>query len=307
MAIDVEELAKILHDAGREAVEKGKVVMRKKCTYTKAFKGDSVLNTGTLVCHAGFLDEELLEGSALIPSGKKCPRCNGSGFEPFLTWDGVKSEIVLAYQTEHKKMCLDKRQDERLKKLRKSQKITTLNKIRQISLMPGDEIESFTQKITALKPCFSFTPADIQNSPVCPHCNLIPIKGKMLKSVDLLVDDYIEESERMYSNWIESIKRHLDDPSAKKSIDLLNTSEKEAIVDFITNNDFPKDSETLKEFINAVNKVIKGLERISFSTNEMLNALKEGGYPCTADEIIDRFIKFINSRVSNKENSRIVL
>jgi hypothetical protein len=219
----------------------------------------------------------------------------------------LKSEIMGIYQAEHKKTRLDKKQDDKLKKLKNGQKIKTLNKTRQIALMPGDELELFTQKLTAIKPCFSFTPADTQNSPICPHCNYIPIKEKLPRAVDVLVDDYTQELDRMYINWIESIKRHLEDPSAKKSIDLLNTSEKKAVDGFITNNDFSKDADILKEFINAVNKVIKGLERVSFTNEELLNALKEGGYPCTADEIIERFTKFINLKISNKENSRIVL
>lgn len=220
----------------------------------------------------------------------------------------LKNGIISEYQIEHKKARLDKKQDEKLKKIKNGQKIKVLGKIRQISLMPGDELENYTQKLTFLKPCFQLAPSDIANSPICPHCNYYPLKESYQKSVDIMVEELSQELDQIYQNWIDAIRRHLEDPSAKSSIELLNKTEKKAVDNFLENNDFPKDTDTLKEFINAVNKVIKGLEKIIISIDEIVNALKEGGYPCTTDELIDRFTKFITSKVTNgKEKSRFVM
>jgi len=92
--MDIEELSRILHDGNKKAVEQGSVLSRKKCTYVlpmvnPVVYGERYICDGGELFHAQGCDDGICTKTRL---GKKCPRCGGSGFEPFLTWDEITDE-----------------------------------------------------------------------------------------------------------------------------------------------------------------------------------------------------------------------
>lgn len=82
--VKIEDFAKLIHDADREAVEKGKMLMRKKCSY--------VHSVMSIFCEEG----ELYKGDDFYAkaTGETCPRCNGTGFEPFLSWNEITDDAM---------------------------------------------------------------------------------------------------------------------------------------------------------------------------------------------------------------------
>lgn len=86
--MDVETIAKMLHEAGRAAVEKGHVVNRKECT------NRSGLNN--VICAHGmllFIVRIYANGRVKTrETGETCPRCKGTGYEPFLEWNEITEE-----------------------------------------------------------------------------------------------------------------------------------------------------------------------------------------------------------------------
>ena len=88
----IDQLARDLHEAGREAVEKGNVLNRKPCT----FRNENIVNVHgevfDLVCVEGNIFIKKAKTSELIPTDDKCGRCKGSGFEPFLDWDEISED-----------------------------------------------------------------------------------------------------------------------------------------------------------------------------------------------------------------------
>jgi hypothetical protein len=86
--MDIEKLARILHDSGREAVERGKLLNKASC------KNNDV--SSRLVCIDGDLHSITrfyMNGRLKTrATGEKCPRCNGTGYEPFLEWAEITDE-----------------------------------------------------------------------------------------------------------------------------------------------------------------------------------------------------------------------
>jgi hypothetical protein len=87
--MNVEKFAKMLHESGREPVEKGKVLNPMKCT--------NIYGGNRSICLGGELHlivRIYMNGHVKTKAtGEKCPRCNGTGLEPFIDWNSLTTNV----------------------------------------------------------------------------------------------------------------------------------------------------------------------------------------------------------------------
>ena len=220
----------------------------------------------------------------------------------------LKNDIISEYIKYHQKARMNKKQDDLKKGILKNDKMIKLNKLKGIELIPNSDLENIYDKLNDLQPCFSLIKTDLEITLVCPQCKFNPNRESFDKAVDLIIDDIKDEIEQVYSNWIEAITRNLEDPLTKPSIELLEKKEeRDEISNFLKRKDFPGKGDKLNDFINGVNKASAGLEKIIIEKGSIIKALKLGGYPCTANELIERFSEFINKKTNRNERSRIIM
>ncbi len=222
--------------------------------------------------------------------------------------NSLKNDIISEYIKYHQKARMNKKQDDIKKGIIKNDKMIKLNKLKGIELMPSSDLDNLYDKLNNLKPCFSVTKTDLEITLACPHCKFDPNRESFDKAVDLIIDDIKDEIEQIYNNWIEAITRNLEDPLTKPSIELLEKKEeRDEVSNFLKRKDFPDKGDKLNDFINGVNKASAGLEKVILKADNTIKALKLGGFPCTVEELIERFSEFIIKKTNKNEKSRIIL
>jgi hypothetical protein len=61
--------------------------------------------------------------------------------------------------------------------------------------------------------------------------------------------------------------------------------------------------------VSAAAQALRGIEALILLVDELLEALKRGGLPCTVDELQRRFVDFVrqNMRGHDRNNTRLTL
>lgn len=86
----IEKLAQLLHEAAYEVLKQKK----QKCRYH-----DYTKNGDDLECENGMVDRYLVWGG-VKETGKQCPRCKGTGLEPFTPWNELEEYERKNYWTQ---------------------------------------------------------------------------------------------------------------------------------------------------------------------------------------------------------------
>ncbi len=223
---------------------------------------------------------------------------------------GLKRAYIDYYIDWHKKARLDAKGDEKKKEIMKSRKLELLNNLKQISIMPSAHLEGFKNQLGDLKSCYNLTKSEMEDRPVCKHCNFKPTQDSEVKKdteekpVSGLIEKMDEELDEILQNWTNKLLENLEDPMVRPNIDLLTSDQaKGRVKTFIKERDLPSHLDS--EFINSINEVLSGLVEKTLKIDEVRQALLLGGNPCTIDELKERFEQYIEKETQNEDPSKI--
>lgn len=222
----------------------------------------------------------------------------------------LKRDYIDFYLAWHKKARLDAQGDDRKKEIMQSKQLKQLNTLQGISIMPNVHLEEFKNKLGSLRSCYHVTKDELEESPVCRHCNFKPVQESearmdteerpVLSELEILE----EELDCIFQTWKDKLLENLEDPMVKPNIILItNKDVKNRIETFIEKRELPFDLDA--EFINAISDVLSGLIKKALKIEEVRKALLSGGNPITVDELKKRFEKYIEKEIQNEDPSKI--
>jgi hypothetical protein len=216
----------------------------------------------------------------------------------------LKKDYIAAYVGQHSKARLGVAEDKTNSALRKDLRLVAMRALAGISLMPTSQLTSFEEKLDKLKSCASLVESDLSASPVCPHCNLRPAneQGDMLPAANVLkqLDD---ELDRLIDGWTQTLLDNLEDPIIQGNFDLLKPVARSLLDGFIS-------SKTLRDpvtpdLVAAIQEALSGLEKINVSSEDIRQALLQGGSPATPEDLRKRFESFLNDRCKGKDTTKL--
>lgn len=183
----------------------------------------------------------------------------------------IKDKYINIYFTEHKKKRLGIDDAKRRGKIQESQSLGNLRKLRGIEILSGAKLTELEQDMAGLKVCFSLTPQDLKNSPICPHCRF------SMKDKDMNVAGKLENIEDridlMVDEWTRVLLNTLSDPIILDQKKFLKAQEAKAIDDFISTRELPKNVDVF--FVNSINALLKGFEPVVIEVDVLLHKLEE--------------------------------
>ena len=106
-------------------------------------------------------------------------------------------------------------------------------------------------------------------------------------------------------NWTKTLLDNLDDPIARKSIKLLPEAQKAAVDAFLKAKKLPE--KISNDLVQGMQQALLGLVAIPVKPAELLDALSDGGAPCTVEQIQTRFEEFVTKITRGKEQSKVRL
>lgn len=63
--------------------------------------------------------------------------------------------------------------------------------------------------------------------------------------------------------------------------------------------------EVSREFVQALQDALKGLDKVAVVHSELHAALVDGGVPCTVDELQERFKRFVAELTKGRERDKV--
>lgn len=102
----------------------------------------------------------------------------------------------------------------------------------------------------------------------------------------------------MLVNWQQTLLENLEDPFTPESLGLLSAASK-------SRSSRALSSPLTQEFANAVQETLSGLEKIEVKSDEIKQALLQGGSPCTPHELRKRFDALTSDRSKGKDASKL--
>ena len=120
----------------------------------------------------------------------------------------------------------------------------------------------------------------------------------VLQQIDQQLDALVE-------NWTRTLLDNLDDPTARKSIDLLPGEQKAAVKAFLKAKELP--DKIGNDLVQGVQTALSGLVAIRVRPDDILDALSDGGAPSTVEQLRSRFDGFVQKLTAGKEQAKVRL
>lgn len=216
----------------------------------------------------------------------------------------LKKDYITAYVGQHSKARLGVAEDKTKSALRKDPRLVAMRALAGISLMPTSQLTSFEEKLDKLKSCASLLESELSAGPVCPHCSFRPAneQGDLLPAANALkqLDD---ELDRLIEGWTQTLLDNLDDPIIQENFDLLKPAARSLIDSFVSSKTLP--DPVTPDFVAATQEALSGLEKINVTSDDIRQALLQGGSPATPEDLRKRFEAFLNDRCKGKDTTKL--
>jgi hypothetical protein len=221
--------------------------------------------------------------------------------------EALKAEYIAAYAELHRQLVLGPQADDRRQRLYNDPRLAALNTLSAIDLLSGTELEAWKQALSALPTCREFHERAIADTPTCPSCHLRPAQHHHVGQADRMLDQLDARLDDLLIRWRQALQANLTSETAQRSLQAMAPTERQPIERFLEQGD--DDPDIPEGFVAAATQALRGIEAVALAVDDLLEALKEGGLPCTVDELQRRFAEFVrqNMRGHDPRNTRLTL
>ncbi len=217
----------------------------------------------------------------------------------------LKAAYKDAYVDGHKRARLGANDDKKKGALAKDPRLTQLQKLAGVEMMPTQQLRDFENRLFALKTCFSLTKKDLETDPICPHCSYRPLEEPAsCPKVSAVLRGLDEELDKLVSDWTSTLIGNLEDPTVAENVELLTDPKgKKAVGQFLKIRELPDPVGPV--FVKALQEVLSGLQKVLLSKEGLYQALITGGLPCTVSEVKERFEHHLSEATKGKDPAKV--
>lgn len=167
------------------------------------------------------------------------------------------------------------------------------------------EMDGWGQAVANLRVCTAFHEGLLDDSPTC-TCRFRPRQASSRPAAELL-DGLDERLTSLVLRWQQALRAGLNSETAQASLQALTAAEQRPLTQFLAQPD--DDPAIPAGLVTAANQVLRGIQALPVAADELLEALKEGGMPCTVRDLQERFNRFITESMRGHDaaNTRLTL
>lgn len=218
--------------------------------------------------------------------------------------DNLVTAYQQAYVAIHQRARLDFAQDERKQKLTRDARWQQARALASVTLLPEAELLKLQSQINELHSCPSCTASDLKARPTCPNCGLVPrdldprapAPGEVLQSIETGLD-------ALHARWLSTLQAELNKPAVHEDIALLPQPQREQVLALAERGELP--ARPSQDFIQALNDVLHGLEKVVLNGADLLLALTRPGMPCTRAELQERLSHLLTEQLQGKDPAKV--
>jgi len=215
----------------------------------------------------------------------------------------LKDSYIQDYLAMHHKARLDAAGDQHKAKLINDARFKSLDHLAIIELLPQQELHALKEELGQLKSCFSLKEADLQQSPICPHCDFKPSESGAAIAAEQRLKHIDAELDRILEHWKQTLLENLSDPVIQADLSLLDESQTMMIQHFLDAKEFPVPLD--QYFVHPLQEVLSGLEKVAMRMALVRAALRGGSGAATAQEIKLRFSGHVDQLMKGKNPDKV--
>lgn len=246
------------------------------------------------------------ERSALITAMGSPKQRADSGFQRRLAQSltVLKTAYQDAYLALHGRARLGVNEDQKKAALTQDPRLKRLQKLSVVEMMPKQQLNDLQDRIWPLHTCFQVTRPDLDPDPVCPHCQFRPAEWTATETAAHILAAADAALDTLDADWRQTLLNNLADPTVAANLDLVSDAVgKAALQTFIQTQQWP--ATISPAFITALQEVLGGLQKRVIKTGDLCAALGEGGWPCTVEELRQRFEKHLTTLTKGRDVKKI--
>jgi hypothetical protein len=217
--------------------------------------------------------------------------------------NAVKKAYVDEYLDLHGKARLGVNEDKQKSQITRDPRLGQLQKLATIELMPRQQLTDFQNRLAGLKTCFALTRPELENNPICPHCSYRPVAENLTGPAGGALKGLNDELDKLETAWTQTLIANIEDPTTKQNLKLLKSGERKAVEQFLKDGTLPEKLE--QGFISILSEALSGLVPVTIKTDDLRNALLEGGSPATAAEMEKRFKEYLGKLTKGKDVGKV--
>lgn len=219
----------------------------------------------------------------------------------------LKADYIAAYAQAHRRSVLGPNEDDRRREMMTGQRWQALKALVTIDLLAANkpEMDGWGQAIASLRVCTAFHEGLLDDSPTC-TCRFRPREASSRLATQLL-DGLDERLTSLVLRWQQALRAGLNSETAQASRQALTAAEQRPLTQFLNQPD--DDPAIPAGLVTAANQVLRGIQALPVTADDLLEALKEGGMPCTLRDLQERFNRFITESMRGYDaaNTRLTL
>jgi len=215
----------------------------------------------------------------------------------------LKKSYIELYTATHSRVRLSSKDDKYRAQLLKDARLTQLQRLSAIELMPRQQLTEFQNRLTGLQTCFALTKQELDASPVCPHCNFRLVTEPDGKSAAPILKDLENQLGQLHEAWTKTILSNLEDPATHKNLALLKAPARKIIEGFLKSKELPNDLN--HDFVGALQEALSALIKLTITADSLRSALLTGGSPATVPELKKRFDEYLEEISKGKDLKKV--
>ena len=217
--------------------------------------------------------------------------------------ENLRRASIERYLDLHSRARLNRSEDVRKQKLLRSPEVHYLRHLSGLGFLPSRQFEQWREKVADLKSCTGVTSKDLERRLECPNCHFRPRGEDLSTPAAARLEAAERELDALFQGWLKTLREELQKPEVRANIALLPEAQRAALERLIAAGELP-DTIT-REFLEAVQDALRGLELVTVDALDLMKALNEGGMPCTADDLERRFRAFMQGILSGKPRDKV--
>ncbi len=219
--------------------------------------------------------------------------------------DSLKADYIAAYARLHRQMVLGPQGDERRRRLYDDPRLKALNTLTVLDLLNSAELAEWKTGISGLRASPDFHEGVIQDTPT--HGGFRPVLVPADLQAEARLDYFDARLDDLLRRWRQALRSALTSETARHSLAAMTPLERQPIEAFLAQTE--TDPAIPTGFVEAAAEALRGIEALTLSVTELVEALKTGGLPCPVDELENRFKNYVRQamRGHDARNTRLTL
>lgn len=221
--------------------------------------------------------------------------------------DALKADYVALYTELHNYFVLGPGQDDRRARLLRDDRVGQLQTLAQIDILNRTELDGWRDAITRIKTCREYHTGLLADAAICPRCGFRPQSAGSQPAVQVL--DLLDEGlDTILAQWHGGLRASLISDTAQASMASMTPQERQPLDAYLALAD-PADAPLPTGLVPSAQKALHGLHTVPLAADQLLAALKEGGLPCTVEELVQRLGGFLKEQMRghDRNNTRLTI